>query len=476
MYSWIKADALNALRMGTALLAVVALPVAGLAEARAPKAPENILPPSVATPAPAAPAAPVPAPVASPSPVPAPKSAVTAVIPPAPLPDPVMQWTLGDARALLGVIENIGEEGLIPADYQLTALRAAVNGKTGPELDVLASKSFVWLAEDLRDGRTPVTARVQWFALDPDADANPTAALMTRALANHDVAGVLASLAPTHPDFQALKAALAATPRAEAAKRAALQANMDRWRWLPHDLGVLYLMTNVPEFQLRLATNQRIVRTYRTVVGKPGRTATPQLAETVRAVVFNPTWTVPQSIVVGEGLGPRLLGNPASARRQGYKVTKAADGMITVVQQPGDSNSLGRMKIDMPNPHAIYLHDTPSKALFNAPARAYSHGCIRTDRAVELGMTMAILGADITPEQAVEYHTSMKLTRVEMTKTFPVYLTYFTTGVDINGQLANFADIYGRDAPVLASFKQARQLKTAQRTSTEAIIKLDNPL
>jgi murein L,D-transpeptidase YcbB/YkuD len=251
---------------------------------------------------------------------------------------------------------------------------------------------------------------------------------------------------------------------------------MDRWRWLPRDLGVLFLLTNVPEFQLRLATRDRIVRTYRTIVGKPGRTATPQLAEHVQNVVFNPTWTVPQSIVVGEGLGARLIGNPASALRQGYKVSRAANGVITVVQQPGRNNSLGVMKIDMPNPHAIYLHDTPNHGLFNATVRAFSHGCVRTERAQELGMTMAILGADLTPEKAVELADSGKYNKVAMTKTFPVYITYFTMGQDIGGRLTSFADIYQRDAPVLASFNRPRALKTSQRTSNEAIIKLDNPL
>jgi murein L,D-transpeptidase YcbB/YkuD len=232
----------------------------------------------------------------------------------------------------------------------------------------------------------------------------------------------------------------------------------------------------VPEFELRLMVGDRIIRSYRTIVGKPGRTATPQLAETVEGVVFNPTWTVPQSIVQGEGLGAKLLANPASARRQGYRVTKADDGTITVVQQPGPDNALGLMKIDMPNPHAIYLHDTPSKALFDSKDRAYSHGCIRTERAVELGMTMAILGADMTPDQAAELSNAGKYKRVAMTRTFPVYITYFTFGRDLDGNLTAFKDLYGRDAPVLASFAQPRQLKTAQRISSEPVIKLDNPL
>lgn len=415
-------------------------------------------------------------PQASPAPVIQPEPLTPDPASPAPLAEVQMQWTLADARALLAVIETIDAEGLIPADYAPDALRAAIEAGEGEALNAAASHSFTWLAEDLRDGRTPMTARVQWFALDPDQDENPTPALMARALESRDVPGVLASLAPIYPDYAALKDELARTPKSSVARRNLIRANMDRWRWLKRDLGTIYLITNVPEFQLRLTVNGRIIRTYRTVVGKPGRTATPQLAETVSAVVFNPTWTVPQSIVVGEGLGARLLANPASAARQGYKVSKGANGWISVVQQPGDNNALGRMKIDMPNPHAIYLHDTPAKALFDTPVRAYSHGCIRTERAVELGMTMAILGAELTPEQAVEHNLSGKYTKVEMKRTFPVYITYKTMGLNIDGQMSTFADLYDRDAPVLASFNAPRVAKTTQRTSTEEVIQLDNPL
>lgn len=391
---------------------------------------------------------------------------------PLPVTETVMQWPISDARALLAMIEAIDSEGLFAKDYQPAALRAAIAQGPGPALDEVASKSFSWLVEDLRDGRTPMTARVQWFAIDPDQDVNPTSAVMARALATHDIAGVLASLAPTHPDYQALKAALAATPRADVKTRSLIRVNMDRWRWLRQDLGSVYLLTNVPEFQLRLTVNNRIIRTYKTVVGKPGKTATPQLAETVTAVVFNPTWTVPQSIVVGEGLGASLMRAP----RKGYKATRNPDGTITVVQQPGDSNSLGRMKIDMPNAHAIYLHDTPAKQYFNQAVRAESHGCVRTERAVELGMTMAILGADMPQEQLQANYNSGKYTKVPMTRTFPVYLTYFTMAQSIQGNLSTFADIYGRDKPVLFSFTQPRQLKTTQRISDEPVVQLDNPL
>lgn len=466
------------LELRTALIAL-ALATAGPALAAPPGGaqpprntdPEVLLPPPLVNPAPA-PSATVPAARSKPG---APAVAVPEVQP-VPVPEPIMQWNRADAQALLGVIQTIDSEGLFPKDYQPDALRAAIAKGEGDELDQVASKSFAWLAEDLRDGRTPMTARVQWFAVDPDQDVMPTGALMSRALETHDVAGVLAGLDPTHPDYQALKAALAATPKKDVATRSLIRINMDRWRWLAHDLGPVYLLTNVPEFQLRLTVNNKIIRTYRTVVGKPGKTATPQLAEKVTAVVFNPTWTVPQSIVVGEGLGRRLIGNARAAAREGYKATRNPDGTITVVQQPGPNNALGLMKIDMPNPHAIYLHDTPSKQYFQQPVRAYSHGCIRTEKAVELGMTMAILGADMPQEQLVANYNSGKYTKVPMTRTFPVYITYFTMAQDINGQLATFRDIYGRDAPVLASFAKPRELKTTQRMSDEPVVQLDNPL
>ncbi len=398
------------------------------------------------------------------------------VVQPLPVLEPLMHWPVEDARALLSVIQGIGKEGLIPADYLPTELSDQIAVGESDALDQIASRAFTWLAEDLRDGRTPVKARVQWFAEDPDDKALPTAKLMADALTGRDVAGVLASLAPSHPDYAALKAAYAATPKEQKAKRALIRANMDRWRWLQRDLGEVYLISNVPEFQLRLTVRDKIIRSYKTVVGKPGRTATPQLAEIVSAVVFNPTWTVPQSIVKGEGLGARVLGNPGWARANGYRATRGANGYVSVVQQPGPGNALGLMKIDMPNPHAIYFHDTPSKQYFNREVRAFSHGCIRTERAVELGMTMAILGAKMEPAKAAEISKSREYTKVAMSRTFPAYITYMTYATDIDGTLRKFSDIYGRDKPVLESFGKPRERKTAQRSSEEPIVQLDKPL
>ena len=382
----------------------------------------------------------------------------------------VQTWTVAQAQALVAVIESIGAEGLDPRDYDLAPLKVAIASGPSEELNRMASQSFIWLVEDMRDGRTPMEARQQWFVVDPDREANPSGNVLAEALKTGDIPGTLAKLNPTHPDYTRLKAELAATSDGQTARRKLIRANMDRWRWLARDLGPQYLITNVPEFQLRLTVKNKIVSTYRTIVGKPGRTATPQLAEVVEGVVFNPTWTVPQSIVKGEGLGARVLANPAWGRANGYVATKSAGGTITVVQQPGPGNSLGRMKLEMPNEHAIFFHDTPSRHLFANDFRALSHGCVRTERALELAMTMAILGKGATKDEAVAIANSGKYTKVMLTKQWRAYITYFTMATDINGEMATFKDIYGRDTPVLASLDKPRVRDRSTKPTSEVIV------
>ncbi len=393
----------------------------------------------------------------------------------------VLPWTVEQALALAGFIEGIGAEGLNPADYDPDSLRFAAEQGRSEVLDEIASKTFIWLIEDLRDGRTPMEGRKQWFVMDPDADRMPSGKLLKQALESDDVAGTLTSILPVHPDYARLREELAKTPETDSKRRKLIRANMDRWRWLPQELGKKYLITNVPEYQLRLTVNDKIIKTYRTIVGKPGNTATPQLGEMVEGVIFNPTWTVPQSIVKGEGLGAKVLANPGWAKAQGYKATKGEDGWVTVVQQPGPTNSLGLMKLDMPNRHAIFLHDTPSRHLFKQANRALSHGCIRVEDARTLAMTMAILGnmenkADIPViQQEVQQITgSREYTAYPLKDNWPVYITYFTMAQDVNGELKAFSDIYGRDAAVLAAF-EAPRVANRSRVQGEEIIPIAAP-
>ena len=389
-------------------------------------------------------------------------------------------WTVANAKALVKYAKGIGAEGLNPKDYNLPALETAIAAGPGGTLNETASRTFQWLVEDLRDGRTPMDDRKQWFVVDPDPDRMPTQKLLDEAVATGQIAATLTGLNPVNPDFAKLKSELALAK--DPTRRKLIRANMDRWRWLPQALGKFYLLTNIPEQKLRLTVNNRIIKSYRTIVGKPGRTATPQLAETVEAVIFNPTWTVPQSIVKGEGLGAKVLGNPGWARSAGYKATKGENGWITVVQQPGPTNSLGLMKLDMPNEHAIFLHDTPARNLFAQDDRALSHGCIRVENAREVAMTMAMLGNMTTKDdipaiqsEVQEITGGREYTRYPLTNQWPVYITYFTMATDVDGKLTTFKDVYDRDAPVLASFDQPRQANRARETD-EAVVEIVDDL
>lgn len=459
------------------------------ASAQAQQAPQDLLAQTRPAVRPQSPAA-TPAPVPSPSPA-APLSVDRAFadiqtrpgevvqalpVPPKPI---LATWTVPQARELARFAEDIAAEGLDPADYSLPQLQAAIAAGPGDALNSAASRTFQWLVEDLRDGRTPMEARRQWFVVDPDPDRLPTQTLLDKAVADGGVARTLTALNPVNPDYAALKAELALAR--DPARRKLIRANMDRWRWLPQALGRHYLVTNIPEQKLRLTVNNRIIKSYRTIVGKPGRTATPQLAEMVEAVIYNPTWTVPQSIVKGEGLGAKVLGNPAWARANGYRGSRAENGFVTVVQQPGPNNSLGLMKLDMPNEHAIFLHDTPQRGLFAQDNRALSHGCVRVEGARELAMTMSMLGnmktKDDIPAIQAEVQTITaggKYTRYPLANQWPVYLTYFTMASDVDGQMRSFADIYGRDGPVLASFDKPRQTNRARKTDEEVIEIVDD--
>ncbi|TIX51081.1 L,D-transpeptidase family protein [Alteraurantiacibacter aquimixticola] len=361
------------------------------------------------------------------------------------------EWTPEAAQALLELLATVADEGLNAADYRPEALRAALADGESERLDNVAGAIFGWLVQDLRDGRTPRSARRSFHVVDPDARLYPASALMARVKAGEDVGRVLASLDPVHPDYAALRDALGATPLEDVDRRRLIAANMDRWRWLPRDLGATHLLVNIPEFRLRLMVDGEITRSHRVIVGIPGRNATPQFSDQVEGIIFNPTWTVPQSIVVGEGLGRRVLNNPAWARSRGYVATRGANGYVSIVQQPGPQNALGIVKLDMPNPHAVFLHDTPAKQRFEEDYRALSHGCIRTQDVLELAFTLVTLNDNISREEAQAISDSGTYTRVPLAQAVPVHIAYFTMGVDENGEVTQFADLYDRDAPVLQS-------------------------
>lgn len=356
-------------------------------------------------------------------------------------------WSEANATDLLSFIEKVGSEGLFQKDYNPDGLAAAILGKDQAQLDKVATDSFLLLATHMRDGRTPNVARKQWFMTDSDAVNTPLIPLLTSALTSNSVGKSLAALDPVHPNFVALKAALATAKTPADAN--AIRVNMERWRWMPRDLGDRYVVSNVPEYLTRVIHGGTIIATHKAVVGKAS-TPTPQLNPMATGVIVNPTWTLPKSIIA-EGIGATIANNPASARRQGYTWTGSGK-TLSVVQQPGANNALGVMKMEMLNPHAIYLHDTPSKGAFAAAERAFSHGCIRTEKALHFSGLMAVYFAGRSPEEFGEAIASGKTTRFGFDNPFPVYVAYWTVVPGAKGGVTKLNDIYGRDAPVVASF------------------------
>jgi murein L,D-transpeptidase YcbB/YkuD len=300
----------------------------------------------------------------------------------------------------------------------------------------------------MRDGRTPNAARKQWFMTDSDTKDTPLIALLTAALTSGGIAPTLTALDPVHPNFAVLKTALKAAKTPADAN--AIRVNMERWRWMPRSLGDRYVVSNVPEYLTRVIHGGTTIATHKAVVGKP-TTPTPQLNPMATGIIVNPTWTLPRSII-NEGIGATIASNPARARAQGYTWTGSGK-TLSVVQQPGANNALGVMKMEMLNPHAIYLHDTPSKGAFAAAARAFSHGCIRTERALHFSGLMAVYFASKSPEEFGAAIASGKTTKFTFDQPFPVYVAYWTVIPNAAGTgVSKLADIYGRDAPVVASF------------------------
>jgi murein L,D-transpeptidase YcbB/YkuD len=353
-------------------------------------------------------------------------------------------WPRGDAEELLAVVEGIGADGLDPADYGAAGLRADLASDDPAAWNERATGIFVHLASDLSAGHARERARIAWYMVGPRLDQNAESDLLSRALARHAVRETLAGLLPQHRQYKLLKAALAATPARDKAGIERLRANLERWRWMPRDLGSRYVLVNVPAFTVSVIENGRVIERRRVIVGKPA-TPTPQFAAAISGVILNPWWDVPPSII-RESVGRQVRANPAQARARGYVVVGSR-----IRQAPGPYNALGRMKLVMPNPYKVYLHDTPSKALFDQDVRAFSHGCIRVQDPLGLAATLLSASDGWNRERIDQAIMRGQTVQANLAAAVPVYVAYFTAAAEEGGEIATFPDIYGRDGPVVAS-------------------------
>ncbi|WP_240230598.1 L,D-transpeptidase family protein [Devosia lacusdianchii] len=442
------------------------------------------------------------------------------------------------AQKILKLFEAAESEGLRPSDYLTPALDPA--GAKGDPLKMAALET-AFSGATLRYATHIYTGRVAPRSVNELLDIEPKkldeATLLVELASSPDPVAVLAKLEPTHPEFLALKAALATfdesnvdrpTPIAEGqtlkpgmsdprvpalrvrlgltpvedvvyddvlvaamktfqgtldldvdgvmgpatlaalngglpVTRADIIANMERWRWMPRELGAFNVLVNIPEYRLAISRDGVEEYTTRVVVGTV-KNQTPVFSDNIRHIVVNPYWNVPSSIIKGE-IAPKTRANPGYIDSQNMDLIYNGDvvspwqvnwGVVgdtfpfRVRQRPGPGNALGQIKFLFPNKHDVYLHDTPSKSLFSRSFRAYSHGCVRVQNPMEFADALMANEANIS-RASLEAMFGPAERWVNPDKQIPVHIAYFTVRVQPDGSLKSFGDVYGHNAKLIAA-------------------------
>lgn len=253
---------------------------------------------------------------------------------------------------------------------------------------------------------------------------------------------------------------------------AQIKLNMERWRWLPRDLGERYLLVNVPAFELYLVDRGDTLLRMRAITGRTDRSS-PSFASRLAKVVFNPSWTIPLVIAV-EDLLPKQQKNPGFLASRNIRVLRHQGGEYVEVdaaaidwrpyhkdnfpfmlrQSPGPRNSLGRVKFVMPNRFDIYLHDTPAKALFQKSVRTLSSGCIRVQQPLRLASLLIEPQSDGNEEKFRRLIEQGETRVLEPLGQIPVYLVYLTAWVEADGAVHFRDDVYGRDRIMSPLFRE----------------------
>jgi len=243
-----------------------------------------------------------------------------------------------------------------------------------------------------------------------------------------------------------------------------LELNLERWRWLPEQLGETHVLVNVPTFELTAVEAGQTALKMRVVTGTQ-RTPTPIFHSAIETVVLSPYWNVPRSILQGE-VRPGLAKDPGYLRRKNMEVLRNGklvdlgsvslkDPSVRVRQRPGPGNSLGNVKFLFPNEFNVYLHDTPSDSLFARAERSLSHGCVRLEKPFEMARWVLQHDPEWTDENIQAAMDSGRERHVRLATQIPVYIVYQTAWVNDDGMLVFAKDLYGHDS------RQAQTLPVA---------------
>jgi murein L,D-transpeptidase YcbB/YkuD len=385
-----------------------------------------------------------------------------------------------EARAVVALLHAAGQDGLDPADYRPEALSVLMEAARlgGPSerarAELALSAAYAAYVADLRT--PPGTAQLAF--VDPGLPAPATgvrevleAAARTPFLDRH-----VQGAARMNPLYEELRAALAAHRARRGAGAASdaterlLLANMARLRGLPRELGPRFIVVDAASARLEVYEDGVVVDEMPVVVGRPSA-ATPEMAGVIRYARFNPYWNLPQFMIQGE-IAPRVLREgPGFLEAQGMEILSdwspqarvmdpsevdwaaiaRGERKLRVRQLPGPNNILGKVKLMLPNELGIYLHDTPDKTAFQRRQRTLSAGCIRLADADRL--TRRLLAWDETREPPEGVNQ-----RVDLPEPVPVYIIYRTVEPGPGGPVRH-ADIYGRDATLMAELAEAQNLR-----------------
>jgi murein L,D-transpeptidase YcbB/YkuD len=385
-------------------------------------------------------------------------------------------WVDGDGttpqwKDLVQQLKYSERHGLDPAPYgpqEFEQLRDASQSKTSgtrfpvdriPEMDAKMTYAYLRYAADLL-GWTHSAKDVHpnWLTTPKREDL---AARLSDAVAKGRVRDSLEELAPTHPQYKGLQAALMREMQSPTGHVEQLRMNLERWRWAPRDLGDRYILINVPAYQMQVMEGDQPKLAMRVIVGQPDH-QTPLFSDEMTYVVFSPYWNIPPDILRDETL-PRVVSDPDYLRRNNMEVVGTSGDVVDASsvdwsdetevkglrfrQAPGPENSLGLVKFIFPNHFNVYLHDTPGDRLFFKQTRALSHGCIRVEQPVALAEYVMGDRPEWTADRIQAAMNANEEKTVTLKRKLPVHIGYWTAWVEADGKTVTYTDDpYGIDA------------------------------
>ena len=385
--------------------------------------------------------------------------------------------------SLLNIFQHASYYGLLPEDYhlsQITKLNEVKatkpsDAKTLARLDLLMTDGFLAMANHLRYGRIDKDRLVRkGIGLEIDSSLWH---VINLAVSKNNLTSGLLSLEPRYSYYRLLKndlktkldsLALGFTDSVVRTKLKYrvrdLSINMEQWRWEKVDYNKSYIMVNIPSFQLEVLDHDSMVFKSNIVVGTP-YSQTPTLDARLINLVLYPYWNVPRDIATQELL-PKIKSDSSYLFTNNYRVLDARGNQVhpdsidwnthhvnnfpfMLQQSEGEHNALGIIKFNFVNDYNVYLHDTNAKRFFESDKRAYSHGCVRVERALELANLLVKQENPFCSVRDLDKFIKARKQQQVTLKPMELLIRYYTCQPDENGKINFFDDVYGKNAPLM---------------------------